>query len=75
MHCGQETETKVVWQHLKVHLLESVLIVKHKNSSSLSKVHNSIRTGQNKIQKPNAQLHIIRKQSTKFQINPKIDER
>ena len=39
----------------------------------VSNGHNSIKNGKNKIKIPHAHLNIIRKHSTKFQINPTKD--
>ena len=41
----------------------------------VGKGHDFVKNGQNKNQKPHAQLHIIRRQSIKFQISPMKDVR
>ena len=41
----------------------------------VSKGHNCVKNGRNKNQKPHAHLHMIRRQSIKFQISPMKDVR
>ena len=45
------------------------------NKVEVSMGHNSRKNGQNKNQNPHTYLHIIRKQSIKFQFNPTKDVR